>query len=123
MRETQQLAEYVSSLQYEDLPSDVVITAKNVIRDMVGVGLFASRLPWTEKVTDFAQAAGGRGKSTVWGREWQLTAPYAALANGTAAHGIEMDERIHGQDLHNGSSSVAAGIATAEYADGQRDGT
>ncbi len=39
-----------------------------------------------------------------------MTAPYAALVNATATHGIEMDDRSHNLQIHNGATTVPAAV-------------
>ena len=114
MNETQQLADYVTNLEYGELPPRVIAAAKLAIRDSIGVTLFASRLEWSQIAAEVAQEIGGRGRSTVWGHEWKTTPSAAAMANGTAAAGIELDDRSSGLDVHNGGSVVPAAIAVAE---------
>ncbi|WP_167759518.1 MmgE/PrpD family protein [Mycobacterium sp. PS03-16] len=115
MRETQQLSEYIAGLKYEDLPPAVVEQAKIAIRDAMGVALYSANLPWTTIVSEFAGESGAAGPATLWGRSGSLSAPAAAMVNGTAAHGIEMDDRSAALDLHNGAPTIPAAIATAQY--------
>ena len=90
--------------------------AKLAIRDTIGVALFASGLPWSRIAFEFAKESGGDGRVSLWGSDARTTAPSAALANGTAAHGIEMDDRSHDLDIHNGAPTVPAAVALAEHA-------
>jgi len=115
VRETQQLCEYIAGLKYEDLPPAVVEQAKIAIRDAMGVALYSANLPWTTIVSEFAGESGAAGPATLWGRPGSLSAPAAAMVNGTAAHGIEMDDRSAALDLHNGAPTIPAAIATAQY--------
>ncbi|WP_214110825.1 MmgE/PrpD family protein [Acrocarpospora catenulata] len=115
MTATVDLAEYVANIKYDDLPADVVEAAKTAIRDALGVALFSVHLPWTETVTEFARETSGLGGATLWGRAQQLAPPGAALVNGTAAHGIEMDDRSAALDLHNGAPTIPAALACAEH--------
>jgi aconitate decarboxylase len=114
MHETSQLAEFLSDLRYEDLPSDVVDTAKLCILDAVGVALGASEWPWSRIVADQVASSDGAKEATVWGRRLHLPAQQAALANATAAHGIEMDDRSPVAQLHPGAMLVPAALALAE---------
>jgi 2-methylcitrate dehydratase PrpD len=114
MDETRTLAKYVAAMSFEMLPGDVVATAINAIRDNLGVGLYASRLPWSGHVAELAFDLGGGGRSTVWGHKGAVNAVHAAMANGTSAHGIEMDDRNHLLDIHNGSATIPAAMAVAE---------
>ncbi|MGB3484590.1 MAG: MmgE/PrpD family protein [Mycobacterium sp.] len=115
MRETEQLSEYIAGLKYEDLPPAVVEQAKIAIRDAMGVALYSANLPWTTIVSEFAGESGAPGPATLWGRPGSLSAPAAAMVNGTAAHGIEMDDRSAALDLHAGAPTIPAAIATAQY--------
>src|SRR4051812_20996097 len=91
--ETVQLAEYVSSLRYEDIPADVVEISKNTIADGVGACVFGYRFPWSQAIVRYASAAGGAGgRSAVLGPDAEpLHPPFAALVNGALAHSFELD--------------------------------
>lgn len=116
MGPTQELAEFAARLRYEDLPAEVVEKAKWAVGDALGVGLCASGLEWSRIVADHASTVGGGtvASATVWGRGFETSAPMAALANGTAVHGIEMDDRSFDLNVHNGAATVPAALAMAE---------
>ena len=82
MDETAKLADFVANLSYSDLPSGVVHTAKLCLLDTLGVGLFASQMPWTKIVAQIGDERRGAEESVVWGRSAKVPAEYAALANG-----------------------------------------
>lgn len=106
----------MSSLQFEELPHDVVETAKLCVLDTVGVGLFSSTLPWARMAARLAAESGPGGPCTVWGATGGVTMPFAALANGVAAHGIEFDDRKPEFGLHPGCQVIPAAVAAAEHA-------
>jgi 2-methylcitrate dehydratase PrpD len=112
--QTRVLTEYLASVRYEDLPDDVVAITKSAIADIVSVALFAGQLPWTQLTEAFALEAGAGGRSAIWGSEHCASAAYSALANGSAAHGIEMDDRSRSLELHNGAAAIPAAIAIAD---------
>lgn len=114
MKETATLAQYFSDLQYRDLPSEVVATAKMCVLDSLGVALAATRWEWTDIVSQVVLESGGKEESTVWGRGFRVPAQEAALANGTAIHGIEMDDRVPKASVHPGSYVVSSAMAVAE---------
>ncbi len=114
MNETRRLLEFIGELNYESLPSPVVEIAKLCILDTMGVGLFGSRTPWANVVAGLAVRARCEGESSLWRRDIRTTPEYAALANGTAAHGIEMDDRKPDYDCHTGSIAVPTAMALAE---------
>ncbi len=91
-RETIQLAEYAASLRYEDIPADVVDTAKNTIADGVAACVYGYRFPWSQAIVRYAQQCGAAGKSVVLGPGAPLLSPpFAALVNGALAHSFELD--------------------------------
>lgn len=115
MRETQRLSEYIAGLRYEDLPPAVVEQAKTAVRDAMGVALYSAHLPWTSIIADYEVEAAAPGPAKLWGRPGSLSPAAAAMVNGTAAHGIEMDDRSAALDLHNGAPTIPAAIAAGQY--------
>lgn len=115
MKETEQLANYVADLRFEDLPPEVVAMAKTAIRDALGVAMFAGDLEWTRLVRDYVEDTGSTGGATIWGSTRQCAPAHAAMVNGTAVHGIEMDDRSTLLDIHNGAVTIPAAIALAEH--------
>jgi len=88
MNETRDLVEFITPIQYEDLPAEVTETAKLCVLDTVGVALYGSQMEWSKMVAEFVREGACVGESGVWGQGWKTSAQYAALANGTSAHGI-----------------------------------
>src|SRR5438445_135517 len=80
---SQQLAEFVAALRYEDLPPDVVAAAKRHILDAVGVALAASAVGAGSPVIEMTRSWAGARESSVLGYDFGAPAPWAALANGT----------------------------------------
>lgn len=122
MNETLELADFLVDLRYEELPAKVVDIAKLCLLDTLGVGLFASRMPWVKMATEIVAEADGAGECAVWGYNLRVPAQNAALVNGVSAHGIEMDDRKPQLGLHPGSQIIPAAMAAAEkiHADGKR---
>ena len=100
--ETIQLAEYAAGLRYDDLPADVVQRAKDCITDTVAVIVQGSALPWSQIIIRYAQSIGTGGRSRVLGSTGPLLrAPAAALANGTLAEEVQVDQWLAGPVLPN----------------------
>src|SRR5262249_5303462 len=59
---------------------------------------------------------GAAGDATVIGTALRMAPPHAALANGAAAHAIEMDDTHLGGSIHLGASVFSAVLAAAELA-------
>lgn len=114
---TAQLAAFASGLELDAVPPDVVEAAKTLVLDTIGCTLFASTLPWSRLVQDHVVAEQGPSTAGVWGTGVRTSVGLAALANGTAGHGFEIDDVDHRSGLHVGSVTVPVALALAE-ADG-----
>ena len=79
-------------------------------------------MPWGKMIADFAYAEKSQGDATVLGRRESIAAARAALCNGTAMHGIELDDVETGGQVHPGSVVIPAALAAAEHcgASGER---
>jgi aconitate decarboxylase len=115
---TRALAQFASELTYEKIPPSVIERMKLCLLDTFGCGLFGSTLPWSAVVAEFARDLGGKRESTVWGRDFKASAPNAALANGTAVHGFELDDLHKTSIVHPGSIATTPALAMAEHLGG-----
>jgi 2-methylcitrate dehydratase PrpD len=88
---TRELAEWVSALQYDDLPEAAVEEAGRVLADYLGESLFVgARKPWGRSIAEFCHAdGGGQPEATIIASGQKTLASRAALANGTMALGFE----------------------------------
>lgn len=111
---TRTLADFGASLRYEDLPEDIILHAKQCIRDSLGCGLFGSPKPWTRSVARVVQSLGQSPSASVWGIGMKADPLGVAFVNGTAAQGFELDD-CHDQSMsHYGAGVVPAVLASAE---------
>ncbi len=111
---SRQLAEFAAGLRLRDLPAPVVEAAKWRLLDLLGVALYGSRFEWSRCVAEFVGRQAGSGDCTVLGTDRRAPAPLAALANGTAAHGFELDD-VHDPSVsHPGAVVIPAALAVAE---------
>lgn len=115
---TRALAQFASELTYEKVPTSVIEHAKICLLDTFGCGLFGSTLPWARIVADFARELGEKQESTVWGRDFKVSAPNAALANGTAVHSFELDDLHKTAIIHPGGVAIPPALAVAEKVGG-----
>ncbi len=90
-RITHQLAEWVSTLRYEDLPESVVEEAGRAFTDFLGECLFVgASQPWGQSIAAFcATDGGGQPEATIIATGKRTLTARAALANGTMALGFE----------------------------------
>jgi 2-methylcitrate dehydratase PrpD len=115
---TRALAQFAAELRYDKIPPAVAAHAKLCLLDTFGCGLFGSALPWAKIVADFARELGGKEESTVWGRPFKVSAPNAALANGTAVHSFELDDLHKTAIIHPGGVAITPALAVAEHVGG-----
>jgi len=103
---TRGIAEFVSRLQYEAIPEEVRHRAKLLMLDSLGCALYGADQA-LERV-DSTRAC------SVWGTNRKLSAPHAALANGTAVQGFELDDVHRAGVLHVGAVVLPALIPIVE---------
>ena len=84
--------------------------------DTLGCMLAGRDEPPAVKVRQTA-AAWGPGKASVVGTELRLAAPWAALANGTAAHALDYDDYESAGETHPSAVLVPALLALAQERD------
>ncbi len=107
------LAEFASSLQPTDLPDRVVATVKRHLLDTLGVALASASMPFADKAMQAIEELAGNGNAPVIGRRSTLPPAWAALANGTFAHGIDFDDTHTESVVHVSTSVVPAALAAA----------
>ncbi len=116
------MVEFLLSLTLEALPQNVLREARIRLLDGLGCGLYGARMPWGKIVADVVYEEGSRGAATIYARTNPVAPARAALVNGTATHGIELDDIVPGAHVHPGAVVIPAALATAEQhgASGER---
>lgn len=116
-------AAYVTELQYDDLPDEVVEHAKKLTLDAIGIALGAEhRAISSEAFIDGVDALANGGDVTVFSSHQELEPEYAALLNGALVHSLDYDDTHRGASHHPGAAVIPAAIAAAEAADRDVDG-
>src|SRR5262245_13122417 len=111
---TQQLAEFVVSTALSSMPEEVVDRAKYFVLDYLGVALRGSLVDSSAAVRAFVDRFAPPGQATIIGCDQGAHPAYAALANGAAAHCIEMDDTHQEGSIHLGAPVISALIAASE---------
>ena len=117
---TRGIADFVAGLTYERIPAEVIARIKLLILDALGCAIFATGLEWSRILMDTLGRLDGSRACGVWGTEKKLSAPHAALANGTLVQGFELDDVHRAGVLHVGAVTLPALIAVAELKGGMR---
>lgn len=104
---------WLSNLQLEDVPTNVVERAKELILDGIGCALIGAQLPWSRVATEAMLGFEGTGDGAIigWGRT--IGRPAAALLNGTFIQGFELDDVHVRAPLHSASVVIPALMAVA----------
>src|SRR5688500_2086613 len=114
---TRELIEFLAALTPERIPESALDSAKWCLLDTLGCALFGAPEPWSQIMAAEMLAEGSKGGSTIVGQSRTVAAPAAALCNGTAAHGFELDDHLDEAIVHPGAIIVSAALAAAEAAD------
>lgn len=108
------LAAEIVALRDAPLSDAVTARATDLLLDFLGVTLGGAPEPSSVAVRDGLALLHLHGDAAVLGTTTRLPAPQAALANGAAAHALEMDDTHLGGSIHLGASVLAAALATAQ---------
>jgi 2-methylcitrate dehydratase PrpD len=107
------IATFVSTLSFEEIPEPAVRLAERCFADTAGVTLAGAQVG----AGAAAAAIADPGETTVLGREETAAMTDAALANGTAGHGLDFDDVSWGMDGHPSVALVAPALAVGERLD------
>ncbi len=112
---TRTIARWVSGLTYDAIPAEVRTRIKLLVLDSLGCSLYGVNLPWSRILRDtLAEIDTTSEGPAVWGTKLRLSAPNAALINGTQVHAFELDD-VHRQGvLHVGAVTLPALYAVVE---------
>jgi 2-methylcitrate dehydratase PrpD len=106
MKPAQKLARFVFGLTHASLPRSVGKAAERHLLDTIGVGFLGSSSQMPRAAFNGISALPSTGEATIWGRSERMAAPYAAMANGIAAHVLDYDD-THSEGIVHGSACIA----------------
>jgi 2-methylcitrate dehydratase PrpD len=111
---TRELVAYLSALRPGDLSAEVVDRVKYLLLDYLGVALRGSRAESSQPVYAMIDRIGAPGPCAIAGVNRRVLAIHAALANGTAAHAIELDDTHNAGSIHLGVVMFPTALALAD---------
>ena len=114
---TRELLDFAAALALDRVPAGAIDAAKWCLLDTLGCMLFGAPEPWSRIMAAEMLAEGSTGVASIVGQSALASAPAAALCNGTAAHGFELDDHLDEAIVHPGAIVVSAALAAAEAAD------
>jgi 2-methylcitrate dehydratase PrpD len=89
---TREIASYIATTPYKDIPAEVIRLAQGFILDGLGVALAGQTEEGTRIVLNYARRLGGREEVPILGTSYKLPLPQAALVNGVSAHAMDYDD-------------------------------
>jgi len=115
MELTKEIIQRCHDLNYNDLSDDIIDRTKYLLLDYIGVAargsLSDSSIPLLRLVQDLDKTAEG---AVVIGTNIRVSPPLAALANGTAAHSLELDDVVNEASLHPAVAIMPAAMAVTK---------
>ncbi len=108
------LARFVSETSRAQLPAVVLRKVAAHVLDTLGVAAAAVRTEFCAATWAALERVGSRGRATCIGLKKTLAPPWAALANGILAHGLDYDDTHAEAVVHVSAPVVSAALAMAE---------
>ncbi len=105
------LAAFAADLNFRNLPRPVVAALERHLLDTIGVALASSTMPFAQAAVDAVGRLSGSGAAMVLGHVVRLPPVWAALVNGTLAHGLDFDDTHTESVVHVSASVVPAALA------------
>lgn len=115
---TRELAAFVASTDYANLPPTVIDRMKVYVLDVLAAGCVGARLPWADIVYEMVRDEGGRPESTVFGHSGRVSSLQAALLNGVMIGGFESEHIGHVSHPAGTVSPAALAVAERDHASG-----
>jgi len=117
MEETKELVQRCWDIDNNTLTPDVIDRTKYLLLDYLGVAaggsISDSNRPVHNLITSLDYPDKTRNGAVVIGTNLRVNPAYAALANGTAAHSLELDDVVNEASLHPGVAIMSAALASA----------
>ena len=107
------LAQDMVSIDGASLTQDDIAQLERLILDYATVAMCGSVQPWGRKLRQWALDQNTTGNARLIGSGDLVNAATAALANGTAAHGYELDDTHEASNSHPGAVVISAALAAA----------
>ena len=111
---TRMLGDWIAGLNFDDIPAASIAHARRCLLDAIGCGLYGGQQEWGRIAASVARDFSGGGPSGLWGHGDSAGPADAAMVNGTAVHGFEIDD-VHVESIfHPGAVTIPAVLAVAE---------
>jgi len=112
---TSKLCQWVGNTTYENIPEGVRRETVTLLYDQLGGMIASAPLPSCRPVADLAANLGGAGQCSIVGLPLRTSVTNATLANGTIAHGDEVDSTGQQGTGHYAATTVPAAFSVAQH--------
>lgn len=89
MNASEMVGNFISSLEYGNIPFPILFEAKKAVVDCIGVSIAATREPCLNILRSSIEKMGGHQHSALLCTKIQTSPLLAALYNGTMAHALD----------------------------------
>jgi len=110
-----ELARWVGSATFDDLPADIVASTKLRVMDVIGLALAGAETAFGRSVRTAALALSTPGPCRILGFGDRVGVTTAAFANGAFSQALEFDDTHNESIVHMSSPAVAAALALSEF--------
>lgn len=108
------LASYAASIEFEEVPNEVVKQTKRLIIDSIGCGIGATTSDLAEYLHRFTGQYSGKPMSTVLGTRLKTSPDLAAFINGTLVRYLDFNDSYGGKEVGHPSDNIPVVLAAAE---------
>ncbi|EAQ66900.1 hypothetical protein MED121_13270 [Marinomonas sp. MED121] len=109
-----QASRFLEGIRYEQLPADVIQTAKYAVLDYIGVAIPGSDQAVAQNLLNWAKQRSWGSSACVIGSEARLDVEHAALVNAAAGHALDFDDTSWATIGHPTTVILPALLALAE---------
>jgi 2-methylcitrate dehydratase PrpD len=114
-RLSESYADFILNIRFDQLKPEIILQAKRLILDLVGVSLAGYKLmEFPRLIVGYVEGLGGSPEASILQTKRKFPAINAAFANATCAHALDMDDGHRFAALHPGTVIIPAAFAAAE---------
>lgn len=112
---TKRLAEFATTLEMTDIPSEIISEAKLAFCDWVGVTLAGAKDNEIQSLLAVVELMGGNEQATVIGKGIKTSVLYATLVNGMSSHIFDFDDTSREFQGHTSVTIFPGILAISEW--------
>jgi len=88
-----EISKFISTLTYKNIPQEVILRAKELILDCIGVGIAGGREKSVQNaIKTIKKLPGGGGECKIWGQNAKFAPNYATMINAISSHALDFDD-------------------------------